>query len=103
MGKKNPYISKSRRNNWSELSTFFIYSEEIRKLIYTTNPKESFKRGVRKVIKNRAIFPGDEAAFKLLYFAVNDISRKCTQSIRNRGVIFSQLSNMFENRLGKYI
>jgi transposase-like protein len=65
--KKYPYISKSWKTNWSELSTFFQYRPEIRKLIYTTNPIESFNRGIRKVAKNRSFFQNEESIFKLFY------------------------------------
>lgn len=101
--KKYPHISKSWHTNWSELSTFFVYPQEIRTLIYTTNPIESFNRGIRKVTKNRGAFPTEQAALKLLYLAVQDISKKWTQTIRNWGVIFSQLCIFFEDRLSKYL
>lgn len=101
--KKYPHISKSWHTNWSELSTFFVYPQEIRKLIYTTNPIESFNRGIRKVTKNRGAFPSEQAALKLLYLAVHDISKKWTMTLRNWGLIFSQLCIFFEDRLSKYL
>ncbi len=97
--KKYPYISKSWKTNWAELSTFFKYTPEIRKMIYTTNPIESFNRGIRKVTKNRAIFPNEESALKLIYLAVCDIEKKWTQVFRDWGIIFSQLAIYFEDRL----
>lgn len=102
-GKKYPHISKSWHNNWNELSTFFVYPPEIRKLIYTTNPIESFNRGIRKVTKNRGSFPTEQAAVKLLYLAVQDISKKWTHTLRDWGIIFSQLCIFFEDRLSKYL
>lgn len=101
--KKYPHILKSWQNNWDELSTFFIYPQEVRTLIYTTNPIESFNRGIRKVTKNRGAFPSEQAALKLLYLAVEGISKKWSLPIRNWGPIFSQLSIMFEDRLSKYL
>ena len=100
---KYPHISKSWKNNWSELSTFFKFSPEIRKLIYTTNPIESFNRGIRKVTKSRSIFPNEDAVLKLVFLAVQDIEKKWTQVIRNWGMIYSQLTIFFEDRLEKYI
>jgi transposase-like protein len=68
-GKKYPHIGKSWRKNWSELSVYFKYSADLRRLIYTTNPIESFNRGIKKVTKNKAIFPNEDALLKMLYCA----------------------------------
>lgn len=65
-GKKYPMCVSSWRNNWAELSTYFKYPEGIRKLIYTTNAMENFNRQLRKVTKNKAIFPNDYALQKKL-------------------------------------
>jgi transposase-like protein len=101
--KKYPHIGKSWRKNWPELSTYFKYSAEIRRLIYTTNPIESFNRGIRKVTKNRAIFPNEDALLKVLYLAIRDMSKRWTQKIHNWGIIYSQLCIYFEERLVNYI
>ena len=101
--KKYPHISKSWKTNWTELSTFFRYSPEIRKLIYTTNAIESFNRGVRKVTKTRSIFPTQDAALKLIYLAILDIEKKWIHPIRDWGIIYSQLTIYFEERLEKYL
>jgi len=97
--KKYPYISKSWKANWAELSTFFKYTPEIRKMIYTTNPIESFNRSIRKVTKNRVIFPNEESILKLFYLSIRDIEKKWTQILREWGVIYSQLTIYFEERL----
>ena len=97
--KKYPNISKSWKNNWSELSTFFKYSEEIRRLIYTTNPVESFNSKVRKVTKTKGSFPTEDALFKLLYLVIIDIEKKWCMSMRNWGTIYSQLYIHFEDRI----
>lgn len=73
--KKYPYISKSWKSNWAELSTFFKYSKEVRKLIYTTNPIESFNRGIRKVTKTRASFPHEDSVLKLVYLAMQNMEK----------------------------
>jgi putative transposase len=98
-----PHISKSWRQNWTELSTFFQYSSEIRKLIYTTNPIESVNRGIRKVTKTRAIFPTEDAVLKLFYLAIRDIEKRWTQVVRDWGTIYSQLSIRFGEQLREYI
>lgn len=100
---KYPHISRSWRNNWTDLSTFFQYSPEIRKLIYTTNPIESFNRGIRKVTKTRSIFPTEDALLKLFFLALQDIEKRWTQTIRDWGKIFSQLVIHFEERIEGYI
>lgn len=99
---KYPHISKSWKANWAELSTFFKYSPEIRKLIYTTNPIESFNRSIRKVTKTRTIFPTEDALLKLVFLAIQDIEKRWTQTIRNWGKIYSQLVVFFEERLEGY-
>lgn len=75
---KYPHIAQSWERNWSELSTFFKYSQEIRKLIYTTNPIESFNRSLRKVSKNRPVFPNEQAVMKLFYLATMQVQKKWT-------------------------
>lgn len=101
--KPHPYIVKSWRKNWAELSTYFKYSKEIRKLIYTTNPIESFNRGLRKVAKNKSIFPTEDALLKMVYLAITNIEKKWTMKIRNWSAIFSELTVFFEERVEKYI
>jgi transposase-like protein len=100
---KYPHISKSWRTNWAELSTFFAYPREIRKLVYTTNPIESFHRSLRKVMKIRSIFPNEDSCLKLVFLATQDIEKRWTQVIRNWGPIYSQLLIRFEERVSKYI
>lgn len=81
--KTHPTVSKSWRNNWEQLTPFFDYPAEIRRAMYTTNAIESLNMSLRKVTKNRGSFPNDEAAFKLLYLALNNASKKWTMPIRH--------------------
>ena len=97
-GKKYPMCVSSWKNNWAELSTYFKYPEGIRKLIYTTNAMENFNRQLRKVTKNKTIFPNDYALQKSLYLAMVDASSKWTSRIRGWDQILSQLSIFFEGR-----
>jgi transposase-like protein len=101
--KSYPHIARSWNNNWAELSTFFKYSEDIRRLIYTTNPIESFHRSIRKVTKNRSIFPTEDALLKLFYLAILDIEKRWTMTLRNWATIYSQLLIYFEERVKKYV
>ena len=100
---KYPHISKSWRTNRAELPTFFAYPPEIRKLIYTTNPIESFHRSLSKVMKIRSIFPSEDLCLKVVYLAIQDIEKRWTQVIRNWGGVYSQLLIRFEKRVSKYI
>ena len=102
-GDKYPLIVKSWRNNWSELSTFFKYSPEIRKLIYTTNMIESYHRQLRKVTKGKSIFPNDDALLKMLYLATQDVTRKWTGRIQNWGQILLQLSIYFPDKVQSHL
>ncbi len=96
--KKYPMCVSSWKNNWTELSTYFKYPEGIRKLVYTTNAMENFNRQLRKVTKNKTIFPNDYALQKSLYLAMVDASSKWTYRIRGWDQILSQLSIFFEGR-----
>ena len=78
-----PAISQSWRRDWERVIPFFDYPKDIRKAIYTTNAIESMNMTLRKVIKNKRVFPSDDAVFKLLYLAINNISKKWTMPIHN--------------------
>ena len=77
--KKYPKISKSWRENWANLSTYFKFPEELRRLIYTTNAIEGFNRQLCKVTKSKAVFLTDDSLFKMLYLAMLDITKKWTE------------------------
>ena len=97
--KKYPKISKSWRENWANLSTYFKYPQEVRRLIYTTNPIEAFNRQLRKVTKSKSVFPTDDSLFKMLYLAMMDITKKWTGRRQDWGAIHSQLSIYFADRM----
>jgi len=98
-GKKYPIVIKSWRNNWHKLSTFFKYSADIRKLIYTTNTIEGYHRQIRKVTKTKGAFTNDMALLKLVYLASQRIMDKWTQPLQNWSLTIQQLSIMFEGRM----
>ncbi len=77
--KQYPSISKSWRSHWANIIPFFAFPPEIRRAIYTTNAIESMNSSLRKVIKSQQIFPSDDAAFKLVYLAMRNISKKWTR------------------------
>ena len=96
---KYPMISKSWQSNWQRVIPFFAYPEEIRKIIYTTNAIESMNNTLKKTIKNRASFPNDEAALKLLYLSLKNIIKKWTMPIRNWGTALNQFAIRFDERM----
>jgi len=87
--------------NWSRMKTMYSFTEEVRILIYTTNPIESFNRQLRKVTKNRSVFPDDTAALKLIYLATREVLKKWTMRIKDWNRILAQLSIHFGDRLGE--
>ena len=98
-GNKYPKIAISWRDNWANLSTYFKYPQEVRTLIYTTNTIEGFNRQLRKVTKNKGVFPTDDSLLKMLYLAMMDITKKWTGKRREWGQIHSQLEIFFADRL----
>ena len=98
-GKKYPLVLKSWRVNWEELSAFFKYPEEIRRIIYTTNVIEGFHRQIRKVTKTKGAFSNETALLKLIYLAIQNVSKKWTMPPKNWSQTISQLSIFFEGRL----
>lgn len=97
--KKYPQISKSWRDNWSELSAYFKYPDDVRRLIYTTNAVEGFHRMLRKFTKTKTTFPGDEALKKSIYLSIMEIEKKWGLPVRDWGMIMGQMSIFFEERL----
>jgi transposase-like protein len=94
-----PGISDAWRRDWNYLIPFFAYPKEIRKAIYTTNAIESLNMTLRKVIKNKRVFPSDEAVFKLLYLAIDRISKKWTMPIHNWKPAMNRFMIEFTDRL----
>ena len=96
---KYPTIAKSWKANWQRLIPFFAYPEEIRTIIYTTNAIESLNNSLKKTIKNRASFPTDEAALKLLYLSLKNIMKKWTMPVRNWDTALNQLAVLYDDRM----
>ena len=102
-GSKYSLSVKKWKQNWGNVSTFFKYPEEIRKIIYTTNIVEVLHRQFRKVTKSKSIFPNDEALKKMLYLAYKDVSKKWTMPLSNWPIVISHFSVIFNDRLNKYL
>ena len=97
--KKYPKISQSWRDNWPNLSTYFKYPQEVRRLIYTTNTIEGFNRQLRKVTKAKSVFPTDDSLLKMLYLAMMDITKKWTGRRQDWSEIHAQLAVFFADRM----
>lgn len=93
-----PIVIKSWRENWERLTEFFQYTKEIRRLIYTTNTVEGYHRQIRKVTKNKGVFPSNTALEKLVYLAYRNIKEKWTMPLSNWGLISQQLAIKFGDR-----
>lgn len=97
-GEQYPIVIKSWRDKWDKLSEFFQYTPAIRKLIYTTNTVEGYHRQIRKVTKNKGVFPNDTALVKLVYLAYRNIRKKWTMPISNWAIISQQMAIKFGDR-----
>ena len=98
-GGKYPYAILSWRNKWDDLTVFFQFPLEIRKIIYTTNLIENLNGKIRKYTKSKLSFPSDDAVKKMVYLSLMEIEKKWTQPIHNWGLIMNQFMLMFENRI----
>lgn len=96
---KYPAISKSWRENWVNLTPFFDYPVEIRKVIYTTNAIESLNYSMRKVTKTSGSFPNNDAVFKLLYLALRNVTKKWNMPVRDWKKALNHFAIMFEERI----
>lgn len=96
-----PTVSKLWKTHWDNITPFFEYPADIRKVIYTTNAIESLNRSLRKVLKTKGAFPNDESIFKIMYLALDKISQKWTMPIRNWKAALNQFAIKFEGRFSQ--
>jgi putative transposase len=97
--KQYPTISKSWYDNWDNLKTFFDFPDYIRKVIYTTNAVESINMSLRKVTKTRTSFPNDKAVYKMMYLAIQNISKKWTMPMQNWHQAINQFAIKYSDRV----
>lgn len=102
-GKKYPYAISNWENNWEDVNSFFQFSDEIRRIMYTTNIIEGVNRQYRKVTKTKSVFPSDASLEKMLYLASRNITQKWTQRYRNWDQVLSQLTILYNDRLMQYL
>ncbi|QOP41491.1 IS256 family transposase [Sulfurimonas marina] len=102
-GTKYPIVIQSWRTKWENLSTYFKYPEDIRRIIYTTNIIESVHRQFRKLTKTKGAFPNENSLLKLLFMGIQNAQKKWTMPMRNWSLTVSQLSIFFEGRINTYL
>lgn len=89
--------------NWDVVRPFFEFSDDIRRIMYTTNIIEGVNRQYRKVTKTKSVFPSDTSLEKMLYLATMNIVKKWTQRYRNWDLVISQLSILYGERINQYL
>jgi putative transposase len=94
-----PVVSQTWRRHWDRITPFFAYPAEIRKVIYTTNAVESLNMSLRKIIKMRGSFPNEEAALKLLYLALRNVSQKWTKPVQDWCAALNRFSILWPDRM----
>ena len=97
--KKYPAAMKSWESNWDAICPFFKYSQELRKIMHTTNAIESLNSSYRRINKSRTVFPSDQSLLKSMYLATLKITEKWTARYKDWGMILGQLQIMFEGRI----
>lgn len=102
-GKKYPYAISNWEMNWENVRPFFEFSDDIRRIMYTTNIVESVNRQFRKVTKTKSAFPTDASLEKMLYMAAQNIMKKWTQRYRNWDMVLSQLMILYPERIQPYL
>jgi len=98
-GEQFPMVVKTWRSRWENVVPFFAYPEPIRKVIYTTNAVESLNASLRKVTRKRGAFPTDDAVRKVLYLAINRVSKKWKRPIKDWAAALNYFSIVFEGRI----
>lgn len=97
-GTKRTEVS-SWRDNWEDLTVFYEFPVEIRKIIYTTNLIENLNGKIRKYTKNKLSFPTDDAVMKSVYLATREATKKWSMPIRIWGIILNQFLTIYEKRV----
>lgn len=102
-GKKYPYAIRSWEQNWDVVRPFFQFSDDIRRIMYTTNIIEGVNRQFRKATKTKSSFPTDSALEKMLYLTTQNVKKKWTQRYRNWDLVLSQLVILYGDRVNQYL
>jgi len=97
-GTKFPTVVASWRRAWTQVIPFFAFPPDVRRLIYTTNALESVHARLRKIIKTRGHFPNDDAAVKLLWLALRNITGSWDRVAYNWRSAMNQFAILYEGR-----
>lgn len=96
---KYPNAMKSWEQNWDVLTPIFKFSQDVRKVIYTTNAIESLNSTYKKLNRQRSVFPSDTALMKALYLSTLQATKRWTQPLRNWGKVYGEFSIMYPDRM----
>ncbi|WP_284285268.1 IS256 family transposase, partial [Marinibactrum halimedae] len=102
-GKQYPVVIQSWRNKWDNLSAYFKYPEDIRRVIYTTNAVEAVHRQFRKLTKTKGGFANENSLLKLLYAGILNATEKWTHPVQKWNLALSQMAIQFEDRLQGFL
>ena len=97
--KKYPRSMDRWKDNWAAVSPMFKFSDIVRRVIYTTNAIESLNSGFRRLNRSRNVFPDSNDLLKALYLAADNITKKWTNTLRDWGQVYAELSVMYGERL----
>ncbi|MBN8945456.1 MAG: transposase, partial [Rhizobiales bacterium] len=97
-GKKYPAIGQSWRRNWDRVIPFFAFPEAVRRIIYTTNAIEALNAKLRRAVRTRGHFPTDEAATKLIYLVLRQVTVEWKMPPREWYEAKTQFAIMFDER-----
>jgi transposase-like protein len=97
-GQRYPAIGQSWRRSWSEVIPFFVFPEEIRRIVYTTNAIEALNAQLRRAVRARGRFPSDDAATKLLYLILNRLEKESRMPPREWSMAKAQFAVLFGER-----
>ena len=102
-GKKYPFAISNWETNWDVIRPFFEFSEDIRRIMYTTNIIEGVNRQFRKVTKTKSVFPNDSSLEKMLYLASQNVMKKWKMRYRNWDLVLNQLAILYDHRLKQFL
>jgi transposase-like protein len=102
-GKKFPTVVAAWRRAWSHVIPFFAFPAQIRRVIYTTNAIESINARLRKIIKTRGHFPSDDAASKLIWLALRNITADWGRAAKDWKEAMNQFAILFDDRFTKVV
>ena len=97
-GQKYPAITAAWRRSWSEVIPFFAFPQEVRRMIYTTNAIESLNSTIRRSVRTRGHFPNEEAALKLIWLQLREVTQKWKRPPREWHAAKAQFALLFGER-----